>query len=493
MTRGRLVRTVTLDGIEEDLLSLLPAAGGHAWVRNGAGFVGWGEAARFTISGPERFSRAQRWWNSWCAQAQVDDRVGLPGTGPVAFASFTFDSGPQESVVIVPAVVVGHRGGRMWLTTVEAESPGFVDPRTPLEGAVDAGPIRWTAGSRPVEAWAGAVGEAIERITAGELDKVVLARDVVAELPRALDAAALLRRLSSAYPECWTFDVDGLLGATPELLVRRSGDRVTSRVLAGTVRRRGDDSVDAGLAAALLGSDKDLEEHEYAVHSVAEALAAHCTDLDVPEAPHVLALANVQHLATDVTGLLADGAPALGLAASLHPTAAVCGTPTERAAALIRELEGMDRGRYAGPVGWIDSRGDGEFGIALRCASVEDSPRGPATRLRLYAGCGIVAGSTARGEIAESEAKLDAVREALDAVTEAPDAVPELALTTVSGRARRPLTASTEGRWLPTGPATTTLAGCFRVGSPGDLAPGARHCSCPGCRPPSAASACAWP
>ena len=195
--------------------------------------------------------------------------------------------------------------------------------------------------------------------------------------------------------------------------MRRDGDRVTSRVLAGTVRRRGDESVDAARAAALLGSNKDLEEHEYAVHSVAEALAAHCTDLDVPPAPHVLSLANVQHLTTDVTGMLADGAPALALAASLHPTAAVCGTPTERAAAVIRELEGMDRGRYAGPVGWIDSRGDGEFGIALRCAAVEDTERGPATRVRLYAGCGIVAGSTAEAEIAESEAKLDAVRKAL--------------------------------------------------------------------------------
>ena len=408
------MRTVTLDGIDEDLLTLLPATGGHAWVRDGAGFVGWGQAARFTMSGPERFSRAQRWWSAWCEAAHVDDQVGVRGTGPVAFASFTFDSGPQESVVIVPAVVVGNRAGRTWLTTVEVEAedvPPQVAAGPTVHGST--GPIAWAPGTRPVEHWARAVSEAIGRISAGELDKVVLARDIVAELPTALDAAALLRRMAAAYPECWTFSVDGLVGATPELLVRRDGDRVTSRVLAGTVRRRGDDSVDAARAAALLDSDKDLEEHEYAVHSVAEALAAHCTDLDVPNAPHVLSLANVQHLATDVTGMLADGASALALAASLHPTAAVCGTPTERATALIRELEAMDRGRYAGPVGWIDARGDGEFGIALRCAAVEDSPRGPATRLRLFAGCGIVAGSTAEGEIAESEAKLDAVRRAL--------------------------------------------------------------------------------
>ncbi len=418
-THGCVVRTVTLDGIESDLLSLLPAAGGFAWVRNDAGFVGWGEAARFEIAGPERFSRAQRWWSEWCEAAHVDDRVGVRGTGPVAFASFTFDTGPQDSVVIVPSVVVGHRAGRTWLTTVES-ADRTADPASEAtlgadleRPSISGAPIAWEPGTRPTEHWARAVAEAIGRITAGELDKVVLARDIVAQLPGTLDSAALLGRLADAYPECWTFSVDGLLGATPELLVRRDGDRVTSRVLAGTVRSRGEESLDAAHAAALLDSDKDLEEHEYAVHSVAEALAAHCTDLDVPSAPHVLSLANVQHLATDVTGMLADGASALALAASLHPTAAVCGTPTERAAALIRELEGMDRGRYAGPVGWIDARGDGEFGIALRCAAVEDSERGPATALRLYAGCGIVTGSTAESEIAESEAKLDAVRRAL--------------------------------------------------------------------------------
>jgi len=412
-THGWVVRTVTLDGIDKDLLELLPASGGHAWVRDGAGFVGWGEAARCTISGPERFSRAQRWWSEWCEQATVDDQVAVRGSGPVAFASFTFDYGPQDSVVIVPAVVVGQRDGRTWLTTVEAAGESLDPPADPARPTVSA-PITWAPGTRPVEHWARVVAEAIGRIAAGELDKVVLARDVVAELPGPLDAPGLLRRMALAYPECWTFSVDGLVGATPELLVRRHGDHVTSRVLAGTVRRRGEESVDAARAAALLGSGKDLEEHEFAVHSVAEALATHCTDLDVPSAPHVLSLANVQHLATDVTGMLADGASALALAASLHPTAAVCGTPTERAAALIRDLEGMDRGRYAGPVGWIDARGDGEFGIALRCAAVEDGPRGPATRLRLYAGCGIVAGSTADAEIAESEAKLDAVRRALE-------------------------------------------------------------------------------
>lgn len=193
--------------------------------------------------------------------------------------------------------------------------------------------------------------------------------------------------------------------------MRRTGDLVTSRVLAGTVRRQGDATADASLASALLGSGKDLEEHEYAVHSVARALAAHCTDLTVPERPHVLALANVQHLATDITGRLADAASVLALAASLHPTAAVCGTPTERALAVIRELEGMDRGRYAGPVGWFDAQGDGEFGIALRCAEIDSASQ----TVRAFAGCGIVAGSHPETELAEAAAKLVPIRDALEA------------------------------------------------------------------------------
>ena len=188
----------------------------------------------------------------------------------------------------------------------------------------------------------------------------------------------------------------------------RIGGEVTSRVLAGTIHRSADSGHDASLASALLASAKDHAEHRYAVQSVAAALAAHCTDLDVPTAPSLLQLTNVQHLATDVTGRLADLSSVLALAASLHPTAAVCGTPTERALALIHELEGMDRGRYAGPVGWVDARGDGELGIALRGGTVDGST------LRLYAGCGIVAGSDADAELAESQAKLVAMREALE-------------------------------------------------------------------------------
>jgi menaquinone-specific isochorismate synthase len=195
------------------------------------------------------------------------------------------------------------------------------------------------------------------------------------------------------------------------MLVRRERGLVTSRVLAGTIRRTGDDARDLALAATLARSSKDHEEHEYAVRSVADALEPHCSSMIVPETPFVLHLPNVMHLASDVAGVVHDAhtVSSLQLAASLHPSAAVGGTPTSRAVALIAEIEGMDRGRYAGPVGWMDTTGDGEWGIALRCAEVDGA------RLRLFAGCGIVSGSDPESEFAEAQAKFVAVREVLEA------------------------------------------------------------------------------
>ncbi len=407
-----VVQTVSIPDIP-NLLSLLDQVGGLSWVtgpsHDQSGIVGWGEIDRLEADGPERVSRAQRWWSTWCGRATGDD--------PIAFASFAFATGPAKSVVIVPQVSVRRVNHETTLTVI-APSEQLEELTQAAQDKIAGRHIRnqqnlevtYTDGSRSLEEWQSAVDEAITRINSGELDKVVLARDIEATLSESLDVASLLSRLNDRFPECWTFSVDGLVGATPELLIRRQGERVTSRVLAGTVRRSSDEDRDGALAAALLGSDKDQEEHSYAVQSVAEALANHCTDMDVPDEPFILRLANVQHLATDVTGELADATPALALAASLHPTAAVCGTPTERAKQVIKEIEGLDRGRYSGPVGWFDNHGDGEFGIALRCALIENTER---TSLRLYAGCGIVAGSTSESEVAESNAKFGAMRDAL--------------------------------------------------------------------------------
>jgi menaquinone-specific isochorismate synthase len=403
------VRTVTVDhGGRADpgsrvLLGRLPADGVLAWVRGGDGIVGWGSAARVELTGPDRFAAAARWWELVLDGLDVDDPVGVPGSGPVAFASFGFDPA-APSVLVVPRVVLGRRGGQAWLTVV-----GDADPAVPPASAPRApGVVRWSEGSRSPVQWQEAVRLAVAAIGRGELDKVVLARDLLATAAQPVDVRTLLTRLAARYPSCWTFAVDGLVGATPELLVRRTGDDVRSRVLAGTIGSLGDDAADGDLADALLDSDKDLEEHELAVQSVAAALRPHCAELDVPARPAVLRLPNVQHLATDVTGRLADGATALELADALHPTAAVCGTPTEVARELIAALEGMDRGRYAGPVGWLGRDGDGELGIALRCAEVDGR------RLRLFAGCGIVAGSDAEAELAEAQAKFVPVRDALE-------------------------------------------------------------------------------
>jgi menaquinone-specific isochorismate synthase len=399
-----VVRTVPVDLGSVPLLDLLPERDHVSWLRRGVGLVGWGVAARLETSGPARFSDAVKWWSETIARADVDDAVGEPGSGPVCFGAFAFADEPGDSVLVIPEVVVGRRGDRAWLTTVSVEPPDLTpapSPRPPVG-------LTFSDGARNGEEWMTVVADAVSRIASGELEKVVLARDLIATTDEPLDVRWPLHRLAESYEMCWTFHVDGLFGATPEMLVRRERGLVTSRVLAGTIRRTGDDERDLALAATLARSSKDLEEHEYAVRSVADALEPHCSSMNVPEAPFVLHLPNVMHLATDVNGVVHDLASSLQLAESLHPSAAVGGTPTSAATALIHDIEGMPRDRYAGPVGWMDASGDGEWGIALRSAQVTDSGA------RLFAGCGIVASSDPEAELAESQAKFVPVRDALE-------------------------------------------------------------------------------
>ncbi|MCW2788975.1 MAG: Isochorismate synthase [Aeromicrobium sp.] len=390
------------------LLSLLPERDAFAWVHGGDGLVGWGRAAELHPTGENRFAEAATWWHELAGHAVVRDEVDTPGSGLVAFGSFTFADDTDGSVLVVPEIVVGRRDGVTWITLIGLgiTATPAVGPSTSPREPVGA---RFTDGSVSSSDWKGLVAEAVARIVHDDLDKVVLARDLVATLDEPLDLRAPLARLAEQYPSCWTFHVDGFFGSTPEMLVRLERGLVTSRVLAGTIRRTGDDTRDLANAGSLARSSKDLEEHEYAVRSVADALAPHCTNMFVPETPFVLHLPNVMHLATDVTGVMRNGAGALTLAASLHPSAAVGGTPTPEAVALIGQIERLDRGRYAGPVGWIDARGDGEWGIGLRSAQIQDDGR----TVRLFAGCGIVADSVPADELAESEAKLIPVRDAL--------------------------------------------------------------------------------
>ncbi|MGL5830080.1 MAG: isochorismate synthase [Angustibacter sp.] len=413
MASALVVRTRTLSH-PMPLLAALPAGPVLSWVRRGEGLVGWGEAARWEFNGPERFAAANEWWRGQLSRAEVYDELGIPGTGPVAFGSFCFaENSSRGSSLIVPEVVLGHRNGQWWVTSVTRPggSSGW-DPVDP-EPVRAPGRVRFDRESSS-QAWQDMIRAAVGRIGAGAVDKVVLARALTAHTENEVDARWLLARLAEQYPQCWSFSVAGLVGATPELLLRSERGSIHSRVLAGTIARTGDFARDSALAETLAHSAKDLAEHEYAVRSLSQSLAPYCRSIDVPQSPNILQLANVMHLATDVSGVLrgADAPSVLELVAALHPTAAVGGTPTPAAVGLIAELEDLDRGRYAGPVGWIDGNLHGEWGIALRCAEIDP---GDPRRLRLLAGCGIVAGSDPSNEEAEAEAKLIPMRQALGA------------------------------------------------------------------------------
>jgi menaquinone-specific isochorismate synthase len=411
---GRLlVRTVAITD-PGDLLARIPQPDLVAWVHHGAGLAGWGEAIRVTLpAGDDRFTAAEKWLRSVFDSLDVDDRVRVRGSGPVAFGTFTFDASSDGSVLIVPRTVLGRDGrGRAWLTTVteRGEVPATWPPPASSGPAAPTG-IRWRDGSLPGPRWEQAVAKAVATIKAGGLRKVVLARDVFATADEPIDARVLLQRLAARYPDCFAFACDGMLGATPELLVRRAGHQVSALVLGGTLPRGANPAEDKALGEELLASAKNNEEHAYAVESIRDALGLLCETLEVEARPSLLKFPNLQHLGTQVRGTLADGQAlrsALALAAAVHPPAAVCGTPTGIALDLIRELEHMDRERYAGPVGWVDANGNGEWGIALRCGQLSGRSA------RLFAGCGIVAGSEPAAELAETLVKLQPMRGALE-------------------------------------------------------------------------------
>ena len=398
--------TTTRIGEHLPLLELLPDAQPFSWVRNGEGLVGWGIHASTTVSGRDRFEQARDWWHHQLETFSISNSVHGSGTGPVLFTSFSFDRN-EESVLVIPKVVVGQKGTQSWITWIgETPQPTLLESASSTHSAA----FTFGDGSISTAAWKERVAEAITRIENSQVDKVVLARDIVATSNSDIDARVILKKLATEYPSTWTFAVDGLIGATPELLLRLSRGMVTSRVLAGTIPKTGDDEKDLALAASLARSSKDLEEHEYAVRSVADALEPFCSSTNVPESPFVLHLANVMHLATDVTGALSETKQridAFSLLKSLHPSAAVCGTPRNIAFDIIDEIEGMNRGRYAGPVGWIDASGDGELGIALRTGQITGK------EIRIYAGCGIVAGSNPDKELEESAAKMIPMKSAL--------------------------------------------------------------------------------
>lgn len=336
---------------------------------------------------------------------EVDDEVGLPGTGPVAFGALPFTG---SGSLVVPGIIAGiAEDGTRWLTSV-------APPGEEVWGTVSSGPPRRFATSftvrpgRDPQEWCEAVRAAVGEMRAGRYQKVVLAREVFVEADFDIDVLDVLHRLRASYPTAFVFHVDGFLGASPELLVAREGDVVRSHPMAGTTPRTGDPDADGRAAAALLASAKDRAEHQITIDTVLDALLRFCSYVDSEPEPSIVTLANVQHLASMCEGRLSSPpASVLALVDALHPTPAVCGFPRADALDAIARLEGFDRGRYAGAVGWVDRAGNGRFAVSIRCAEVT----GPSARL--IAGNGIVADSDPLTELTETRAKLNALLSAI--------------------------------------------------------------------------------
>jgi menaquinone-specific isochorismate synthase len=292
------------------------------WIRSGDGLIGFGEYKKIELTGEDRFEKAKAWWQIQLSEFKIQNNVHGSGTGPILFGSFSFDPN-EKSILVIPEIILGKKAGKSWVTWIGNDTqPNF----STISNSLPSGEITWSNGALSESQWKDQVSFAVDSIKQNKLEKVVLARDQVAASTVAINTRGLLQRLEIEYPSTWLFLVDGLIGATPELLVRLSKSLVTSRVLAGTIRKTGNEDRDLALAASLAKSSKDLEEHEYAVRSVADALAPFCSSTNVPESPFVLHLSNVMHLATDVTGVLNDSAKQADiftLIQQLHPSAAV--------------------------------------------------------------------------------------------------------------------------------------------------------------------------
>ncbi|MGM1029707.1 MAG: isochorismate synthase [Actinomycetota bacterium] len=370
-------------------------------VRRGAdGIVGRGEALRLEFRGPSRLTDAADAWREVARDAHVDDAVGVPGTGLLAFGAFAFDDeSAATSVLIVPQLVVGRRGDDEWITWIG--DGGRLHPT-----AIDEVRVDLADGDIGADRYRAIIAEVTERIHAGDAEKVVVARDRVGQLPPEGDIRSVVVGLGRRYPDAVAYAVDGMVGASPETLIAAHRGHYFSRVLAGTAARGATPTLDAEIAESLASGDKDLREHRFAADSAIEVLRELAPDTRASE-PFPLRLPNLWHLATDITGTLGESST-LDVLALLHPTAAVAGTPRRAALAIIRELEGIDRGRYAGPVGWVDGEGGGEWVIALRGAEIDGTGR-----IRAFAGAGVVAGSDPQAELVETAVKLRPITDAL--------------------------------------------------------------------------------
>ena len=380
-----------------------------AFLTQGEGLIGFGEQFRLEATGSNRIEELNHAWKELVKSAEIEDELAIPGSGLIAFGAIAFsDHSASTSVLIVPKVILGQRSGQLWITLVNTtwqEALTLISETKESETHH----LRFEAGQISTEQFKTNISSALTKIEEHRVEKVVLARDIISSVPEDFDNSAALKYLATNFESCFTYNVDGLFGASPELLVKVSHSQVSARVLAGTAGRGTDPGVDEAIGQALTSSQKNLDEHKYAIDSLVSALAELAENIDADEIPFSLALPNLWHLASDVHAVLKADSSSLQVVKALHPSAAVAGTPRDKALELIQEIEQLDRGRYAGPVGWIGADGDGAWAIALRGAQLDKSNN----LIRAFAGCGIVAGSTPEAELAETNLKFKPILDAL--------------------------------------------------------------------------------
>jgi menaquinone-specific isochorismate synthase len=394
------VRAVTVPFDDEADLNDVARGDGYLFVREGVGFAGRGVAARVPIDEAVEL----------LASIEHDDRSG-GASGPIAIGALPFLPGAAADLVVPQVVLHKDETGRRWLTSVGATSADATTADLSVPGEPEPSAAAWTIRSGvAVDRYLAAVAAARDAVRDGRMRKAVIARPIVVESDRPIDVHAVLRRLRATFGSSYRFSIDGFIGASPELLVGVDGDTVRAHPLAGTTRTTGDLDLDARLASELQASPKNQIEHRAAIEMVRDTLLPYCSYLDWAPEPSIVKVANVQHLGSQAEGRLSKPAPSvIELVRALQPTPAVGGYPRDAAIELILAVEGFERGVYGGAVGWCDGAGNGQWAVALRCAELSDDRRSA----RLVAGGGIVADSEPLAELAETQAKFQAMLSAI--------------------------------------------------------------------------------
>jgi menaquinone-specific isochorismate synthase len=402
---SRLITAKELGLDEGSAFAELLGSNSSAFLSDKQGLIGWGEALRLEAKGPNRILDLDAQWRELVSNAEVTNEVNLSGSGLICFGSIAFsDQSPSTSILVIPNVIVGKQDEKLWLTTVnidEAKALELISFDSTFTSA------SFEPGQITPDQYILNVERAVEEIAAKNIEKVVLARDLKASVSESFNINPVLRKLEKKFDSCYIYSVDGLFGASPELLVKVERQQFSARVLAGTAGRGTDPGVDQAIGAALFDSPKNRSEHKYAIDSLVSSLEQFTDQIEVDDKPFSIALPNLWHLASDVRALLNSDASSLQVVNALHPSAAVAGTPRDKALEVIEAIENLDRGRYAGPVGWLGADGDGVWAIALRGAQLENNV------LTAFAGCGIVAESDAQAELAEAVLKFKPIVDAL--------------------------------------------------------------------------------